>query len=405
MSPQDRCGIKLIDVVFAILVIGILVGLLLPSPPHAYERGPRAQCANNMRQIGLALINFSTSKNRFPNAGTFRDDPTVHGGDPEKSTIYQTIRDPGMLPDGGASWLHSWVVDVLPYLDQQDLADAWDATHPYWWPTRSAVSQISNRRIASTELRILRCPDDSDATWGQGNLSYVVNGGFTRWPAIPIGWVGGPTDGEPGNGEVLQWTPPGRPWQETQAIGKQLGVMFLGTESGDQPWDITTAPAEISDGQSETLLVAENRLAGYSEGTTYSNGWATNWACPLPNFVMFLGSDDVCGSPRSPNDCLGGQLAPRPNGADGPGWARANQTGTHENINYGQNLSVKGSFPFATSAHRGGSFFTFCDGAVRFLSESIDGTVYAKLITPAGGRLPRAMTQSSSKVSYKSPSD
>ncbi len=55
--------------------------------------------------------------------------------------------------------------------------------------------------------------------------------------------------------------------------------------------------------------------------------------------------------------------------------------------------------------HRGGSYFTFCDGAVRFLSESIDGTVYAKLITPAGGRLPRAMTQSSSKVSYESPSD
>ncbi len=274
-----------------------------------------------MRQIGLALINFSTSKNRFPNAGTFRDDPTVHGGDPEKSTIYQIDSQPSHAP----RWRNELAAQLgrrcPPYLDQQDLADAWDETHPYWWPTRSAVSQISNRRIASTEMRILRCPDDPDATWGRGNLSYVVNGGFTRWPAIPIGWVGGPTDGEPGNGEVLQWTPTGRPWQETQAIGKQLGVMFLGTESGDQPWDISTAPAEISDGQSETLLVAENRLAGSSEGTIYSERLGDQLGVPPPQLCDVLGLRRclrlVPVAQRLPRRPVGA----RPNGADGPGEA------------------------------------------------------------------------------------
>ena len=163
---------------------------------------------------------------------------------------------------------------------------------------------------------------------------------------------------------MLQWTPPEGTWKDNQAIGKQLGVMFLGTHTGDQPWDIATRPAEIFDGMANTLLVGENTLAGYSKGTRYSGGRETNWACPLPNFTMFLGSDDVCHTGRSTTDCLEGQLAPGPSGATGKGWARANQAGTFENINFGQRLTVEGSFPFANSAHPGGANFVFCDGAV-----------------------------------------
>ena len=79
-----------------------------------------------------------------------------------------------------------------------------------------------------------------------------------------------------------------------------------------------------------------------------------------------------------------GASSPGPKGATGKGWARANQAGTFENINFGQSLTVEGSFPFANSAHPGGANFVFCDGAVRFISSTIDGSVYAELITPAG---------------------
>ena len=54
----------------------------------------------------------------------------------------------------------------------------------------------------------------------------------------------------------------------------------------------------------------------------------------------------------------------------------------------GQNLSIKGSFPFSNSAHSGGCNMVFCDGAVRFISATINGTVYSKIITPAGSKLP-----------------
>jgi hypothetical protein len=176
--------------------------------------------------------------------------------------------------------------------------------------------------------------------------------------------------------------------------------MSLGTHTGNQPWDVRTRQADLTDGIGTTLLLGEHILAGSSAGTPYSGGLPTNWACPLPNFTLFLGSDDVCHTSRSTTDCLGGQLRPTPEGNTGPGWARANRQGSGEGINDTQGLKIEGAFPFASGAHScshypsGGAVFGFCDGAVRFVSETIDGTVYARLITPAGESLPATLRQS-----------
>src|SRR4051812_13472354 len=98
MSPS-RGGYKLIDLMVIVLVSALLMALIPAWVHNGQIGGRRTQCANNMRQIGLALLNFSTTQNRFPSAGTFRDDPAVHQGDPAKSNIYLSIADPGKLPD------------------------------------------------------------------------------------------------------------------------------------------------------------------------------------------------------------------------------------------------------------------------------------------------------------------
>lgn len=393
-SIRSHAGFRFIDLMVVVLVIGLALGLLLPLIMSARKADRRTQCMNNLRQLGLGLVNFSSSKNRFPNAGTFRDDPSLHGGDPAQSLIGRSIENPaasGGIADG---WLRNWVVDIMPFLDSQDPVNGWDRNEPYFSSKDAFGSGYSNHlQISSLSFNVLRCPDDATTVPNQGNLSYVVNGGFSRWHAIPLSWNGGKRDGQSKNGDVLRWAAPGTGWEESQAVSRKLGVMFLGTHSGGQPWDIGTGLSDISDGASATLLLAENTLAGYSTGGWYSGGIVTNWACPLPNFCMFIASDDVCRSPRSTTDCLAGSLQPITAGKDGKGWAWANRPGTHENIGYGQNLSVEGSFPFANSGHDGGGHFVFCDGAARFLSDSNDGTVYAKLISPAGGQLPPPLRQ------------
>ena len=114
----------------------------------------------------------------------------------------------------------------------------------------------------------------------------------------------------------------------------------------------------------------------------------------MPTFAMFIGSSGVCGVPAH-NNCANGQTQLQPTlDVDGPYWAYANKVGPpYENINGGQNLTLEGSYPFSNSSHPGGCNMMFCDGAVRFITNTIDGTVYSKLITPAGSKLPYYLKQ------------
>jgi prepilin-type processing-associated H-X9-DG protein len=299
--------------------------------------------------------------------------------------------------------MYNWVVEILPYIDEQDLASAWFKVAPDSSGNASSYSYLStftsqpgnpsNYKISSTPLGVLRCPDDTTAQPGQGNLSYVANAGFSLWTALPIGWIGGASDGTGTatsyDASGMRWASPPQGWGGNVNVCRKLGIMFMedngnyGTTT-QMPWNVRTTFAAIYDGASSTLLLSENTLAGAASPSVYSKGMETNWACPLANFCGFIGSDNICGQNGY---CIGGQLQPQGD-IDGLSWNYANLAGTHENINFGQNLTIEGSYPFSNSAHPGGCNMVFCDGAVRFISATINGTVYAKIITPAGGKLP-----------------
>ena len=74
MTPRRRRGFTLIELLVVISIIGVLVGLLLPAINSAREAGRRVQCQNNQKNVGLALAQFSTAKNSFPNSGIFFED-------------------------------------------------------------------------------------------------------------------------------------------------------------------------------------------------------------------------------------------------------------------------------------------------------------------------------------------
>jgi prepilin-type N-terminal cleavage/methylation domain-containing protein/prepilin-type processing-associated H-X9-DG protein len=392
---RRRTGFTLIELLVVISIIGILVGLLLPAVNAAREAGRRTQCSNNMRQLGLAIINFSSSKNTYPNSGTFDESVPPVGTNTENSILSPSAA-------LSQSWLYNWVVDIMPYLDQPDIANAWDRSAPYWQPANSPTisGQPSNGVLSSTALGVLRCPDDTTAQQGQGNLSYVVNGGFVLWTGnaqsymatqISLGTLPRPADFTMLTSGSTP-LPPG--------ITNRMGVMFAGTKQGTFPWDYKTSPSGISDGASNTLLISENTLAGFDSSNLV--GRPTNWACPLPLYCTFIGSSHVCDGATANNNAAKDCSTANLNEVAMPaisGWKQANfqsppPAANFDYINYGQQLTDKGTFPFSNSGHPGGCNMVFCDGATRFIPSTIDGQVYARMITPAGSRLPTIYRQS-----------
>src|SRR5579871_2814212 len=91
-------GFTLIELLVVVAIIAVLVSLLLPAVQQAREAARRTQCKNNMKQLGLALMNYESSYGVFP---------------PEKITFIATSA-------------QSWTTMVLPFIDQQPLYDAYN---------------------------------------------------------------------------------------------------------------------------------------------------------------------------------------------------------------------------------------------------------------------------------------
>jgi prepilin-type N-terminal cleavage/methylation domain-containing protein/prepilin-type processing-associated H-X9-DG protein len=156
-------GFTLIELLVVIAIIAILIALLLPAVQQAREAARRSQCKNNLKQLGLALMNYHEVFKEFP--------PSYTNGGEVRSNYY--------LPYGQIK-NHTGYLYLLPYLDQEPMYRAIDfrfATGMADWRNRGGGQR--QPAIEGKKLAVLRCPSDANYddphTYGSQNMYTIHN--------------------------------------------------------------------------------------------------------------------------------------------------------------------------------------------------------------------------------------
>jgi prepilin-type N-terminal cleavage/methylation domain-containing protein len=173
MSTRKRSGFTLVELLVVIAIIGILVGLLLPAVQSAREAARRMSCSNNIRQLGLAVLNYESAFKKLPAGaeGPCSDNPwSVHDRDMNVGRV-------------GIN-RYSLFVSILPQMEQGALFTQIQNQRPFFRATWDMQGNFTPWR---TQIAGLRCPSDPskmnpDANWdydGTGRVNYAACYGDT----------------------------------------------------------------------------------------------------------------------------------------------------------------------------------------------------------------------------------
>lgn len=327
--PTPRLGFTLVELLVVIAIVGVLVAILLPAVQMAREAARRGACGNNLRQLNLAAQNHLSAVGGLPAGSVAKPPPAGYGF--TQWTFYR--------------W--SALAQLLPYLESDALYDSLDLSLPLY---KNILAEVTDQNVAAVRVVVpeFLCPSDVgqrvDNDFGPTNYAACTGtGGVSGTPRVVDGVFGVNTD---------------------------------------------TAPKDITDGLSKTVLFSESVLgAPGSEGGdpvrdyrfTFSAplsdercAAATNWNYQDPRGFAWASGEYRCGlynhrmKPNSATpDCMGVLLA----GSD-------------------QQRYTPYGWRAARSLHLGGVNVAMADGAVRYIEDGVDLDAWRALSTKQGAETP-----------------
>jgi prepilin-type N-terminal cleavage/methylation domain-containing protein/prepilin-type processing-associated H-X9-DG protein len=240
-SSTDRrslAGFTLIELLVVIAIIAVLIALLLPAVQSAREAARRAQCTNNLKQLGLAVANYESANGVFPLGSYQMPNP----GDPRSA------------PCNGRHE-HGILVRLLPYYEQGSLYNAFNANVHYF--------SFPNTTINATGISTLWCPSDgavSTPSTEGGGADGSVNIATTMYHNSYFGNAG-------------TWMTPGR-YQDPNC-GTNFSS-FYGNANGVFYFYSKTTIASITDGTSNTMSLSECAFGLLSQADQVCWHWWTS---------------------------------------------------------------------------------------------------------------------------------
>jgi prepilin-type N-terminal cleavage/methylation domain-containing protein/prepilin-type processing-associated H-X9-DG protein len=307
-------GFTLIELLVVIAIIAVLISLLLPAVQSAREAARRAQCVNNLKQIGLAVHNYVSSYDVFP-WGCYRQHTATQPAGPAWTS-------------GGS------LVALLPFLEQAPIYSSINFNYNMF--------AAGNTTAVGTEINTLHCPSDpaiENRVFLKGGstdgvdmtMCYSSYGGCAgTWFQLP------------------RWSWPAGEFQS--AINNQNGVIiYIGYES----------PLVISGQVFTGLNRSTLRLAGVTDGTSNTFMYSER------AHGMLSAQDQICwnwwcsGNFGDTSFCT--MYPINPFRKDNPAWSNIGNVGG----------TADAFVSAASSFHPGGANFGFCDGSVKFLKDSI----------------------------------